>query len=108
MSFVQTINSRLNRLRKLAPNNVTRKHVPGLVSLIANSSWKLVQKPKFYVGDYVRIAKTDLPFRKNYQQIFKDNVFEIVTFPTVSAPTYSLVDAKKEEINGKFYEKNLV
>ena len=61
-SFDQTINSRVIRVMKLAPNKVTKKHVPALVSLIANSSSKLVQKPKFFVGDYVRIAKTDLPF----------------------------------------------
>ena len=106
-SFVQTINSRVNRVTKLAPNKVTRKHVPALVSLIANSSSKLVQKPKFYVGDYVRIAKTDLPFRKGYKQIFTDEVFEIVAIPTVNPPTYSLIDAEKEEISGKFYEKEL-
>ena len=106
-SFVQTINSRVNRVTKLAPNKVTRKHVPALVSLIANSSSKLVQKPKFYVGDYVRIAKTVLPFRKGYKQIFTDEVFEIVAIPTVNPPTYSLIDAEKEEISGKFYEKEL-
>ena len=105
-SFVQTINSRVNRVTKLAPNKVTRKHVPALVSLIANSSSKLVQKPKFYVGDYVRTAKTDLPFRKGYKQIFTDEVFEIVAIPTVNPPKYSLIDADKE-INEKFDEKEL-
>ena len=59
-SFVQTINSRVNIVTKMAPNKVTRKHVPALVSSVANSSSKLVQKQKFYVGDYVRIAKTTL------------------------------------------------
>ena len=106
-SFVQTINSRVNRVTKLAPNKVTRKHVPALVPLIANSSSKLVQKPKFYVDDYVRIAKTDLSFRKGYKQIFIDKVFEIVAIPTVNPPKYSLIDAEKEEISGKFFEKEL-
>ena len=67
----------------------------------------MVQKPKFYVGDYLRIAKTDLPFRKGYKQIFTDEIFEIVAIPTVNPPTYSLIDAEKEEISGKFYEKEL-
>ena len=106
-SFVQTTNSRVNGITKLAPNKVTRKNVPALVSLIANSSSKLVQKPKLYVGEYVRIAKTDLPFRKGYKQIYTDKVFEIVANPTVNPPTYSFIDAEKEEINGKFNEKEL-
>ena len=55
----------------------------------------------------MRIAKTNLPFRKGYKQIFTDDVFEKVAIPTVNYPTYSLIDAKKEEINGTFYEKEL-
>ena len=91
----------------MTPNKVTRKHVHALVSLIANSSSKLVQKPKLYVGDYVRIAKTDFTFRKGYKQTFTDEVFEIVAIPTVNHPTYSLIDAEKEETSGKFFEKEL-
>ena len=94
-------------LTKLAPNKVTRRHVPALVSLIANNSLKLVQKPKFYVGDYVRIAKTELPFRKGYKQIFTDKVFEIVAIHKVNPPTYSLIDAEKEENSWKVSETEL-
>ena len=100
-SFVQTAILRVNKVTKLIPKKVTRKHVPALVSLIANSSSKLVQKPKLYVGDYVRIAKIDLTFRKDYKLIFTDKVFEIVAIPTVNFLTYSLIDAEKVEINGK-------
>ena len=50
-SFVQTINSRVNRVMKLAPNKVTKKDVPYLISLIFNDSSNLVRRPKFYVGD---------------------------------------------------------
>ena len=55
----------------------------------------------------MRIAKTELPFRKGYTQIFADNVFEIAAIPTVKPATFSLIDAEKEEISGKFYEKEL-
>ena len=58
--------------KNLPPKKVVRKHVPALVLIIANKLTKLVQKPKFFVGDTVRTAKTDLPFRKNYKQIFTD------------------------------------
>ena len=53
------------------------------------------------------MMKTDLPFRKGYKQIFTDKVFEIVAIPTVNPPTYTLIDAEKKEISGKFYEKKL-
>ena len=52
-SSVQTINSRVNRVAKLAPNRVTKKDVPYLISLIFNRSAKLVRRPQFYLGDFV-------------------------------------------------------
>ena len=50
-SFVQIINSRVNRVSKLASNKITRKDVPLLISLSVDASAKLVRRPKFYVGD---------------------------------------------------------
>ena len=44
--FVNTINSRTNRVIKLAPNKVTKKDVPRLISLRAEQSLKLVRRPK--------------------------------------------------------------
>ena len=41
-NFVSTFNSRTNRFTNLAPNKITRKKVPRLVSLIAEQSLKLV------------------------------------------------------------------
>ena len=46
-SFVQTINSSVNRVTKLAPNKVIKKDVPYLISLIFKASAKLVRRPKF-------------------------------------------------------------
>ena len=58
--------SRTNHVIKLAPNRVTKKDVPRLISLRLEQSLKLVRRPKFYVGNFVRRAKTDIPFRKGY------------------------------------------
>ena len=106
--FVNTINSRTNRVIKLAPNKVTKKDVPRLISLRAERSLKLVHRPKLYVGNFVRIAKNDIPFRKDYKQSFTDEVFEIFGVPTKNPPTYNLIDASKEPIEGKFYEPELI
>ena len=69
---------------------------------------KLVRRPKLYVGDFVRTAKTDIPFRKGYKQSFTDEVFEIFDIPTRNPPTYNLIDADNEAIEGKFYESELI
>ena len=83
--FVKTINSRVNRLTKIAPNKVTQTDVPRLVSLAAQTS--SLQKPKFYIGDFVRVVKKDKAFRKRSMQSFTDEVFEITGIPTLSQPT---------------------
>ena len=90
---------------KLAPNKVTKKDVPRLVSLTANTESS--QKPKFYIGDFVRIVKKEEIFGKEYKQSFTDEVFEIASIPTLHPPTYSLIDADKEVIQGKFYQPEL-
>ena len=97
-SFVQTINSRVNRVTNLAPNKVTKKDVLYLISLIFDASTKLVRRQKFYVGDFVRISKADLPFRKGYKQIFTNEIFEIHDIPTTNPPTYSLIGATQEPV----------
>ena len=69
---------------------------------------KLVRRPKFYVGDYVRLAKVDIPFRKGYEQSFTDEVFEVFEIPTRNPPTNNLIDPNREPIEGKFYESELI
>ena len=103
--FVKTINSRVNRITKTAPNKDTKTDVPRLVSLAAQTS--STQKPKFYIGDFLRVVKKDEAFRKSYMQSFTDEVFEITGIPTLSPPTYTLNDADKEPIQGKFYQPEL-
>ena len=106
--FVNTINSRTNRVFKLAPNKVTKKDVPRLISLRAEQPLKLVRRLKLYVSDFVRRAKIDIPFRKSYKQSFTGKVFEIFEFSTRNPPTYNLIDADREPIEGKLYEPELI
>ena len=103
--FVNTINSRVNRVTKPAPNKVPKKVVPRLVSLSAQTSIR--QKPKFYMRDFVRIVKKDEAFRKRYKQSFTDEVLEITDIPTLSPTIYSIIDANKEKKEGKFYQPEL-
>ena len=107
--FVRTINSRVNRVTKLAPNKVTKKHEPHLRSLAAEQSSKFVKKPKkLSLRDKVRKAKQDLPFKKGYKQSFTDEIFTIIKISTFNPPTYNLRDESGDTINGKFYEPELV
>ena len=106
--FVNAINSRSNCVTNLAPNKVTKRDVPRLISLKAEQSLKLARRPKLYVADYLRLAKVDIPFRKGYKQSFTDEVFEVFVIPTPNPPTYKLIDTNREPIEGTFYESKLI
>ena len=102
---MNTIFSRVNRVTKLAPNKITKKDVPRLVSLSAQTN--ILQKSEFHIGDFVRIVKKDEAFRKRYKQSSTEEVFEITDIPTLSPSTYFFIDANKEKIEGKFDQPEL-
>ena len=101
--FVNTINSRVNRVTQLAHNKVFKKHEPFLISLAIDTK---KYKPKYKEGDLVRSAKPDEKFRKGYKQNYTNEFFTIFKIATVSPPTYNLIDAQNVIIEGKFYERN--
>ena len=103
--FVNTINSRVNRVTQLAPNKVFKKLEPFLISLTIDTK---NHKPKYKEGDLVRIAKPDEKFRKSYKQNYTNEVFTIFKIATVSPQTFNLIHADNVIIDGKFYEPELV
>ena len=78
-----------------------------MISLIVQNSAALLRKPRLTTGDYVRIAKPDIPFRKGYKQNYTNEGFEIDRIATLSPPSYNLIDVDGEKISGKFYEQEL-
>ena len=58
------------------------------------------RKPKFKVGDRLRISKFDLPFRKGYKPQFTKKVFEILAISSKKPPTYTIKDEQDEIIRG--------
>ena len=104
-NFVSIINSRVNRITKLAPRTVSQKDVPYLVSLCNTN---LPQRPKFKIGDQVRVRRKIETFHRGYKIQFTEELFTIVQIPTDNPPTYVVKDTKNEIILGKFNEPELV
>ena len=102
---MKTIISRDNGITKLAPNKVTKKDVPRFVSLSSETTFS--QKPRFFVGDFVRIIKKDKVFRKGYEQSYSDEVFEITNIPKLIPSSHSLIYANTEQIEGTFFQSDL-
>lgn len=69
------------------------------------------RKPKFEIGDAVRISRVKGIFEKGYYPNFSQEVYKIVGYNTpfdIEQPiTYIIKDSKGEEIKGSFYEQEL-
>ena len=64
-------------------------------------------KPKFSVGDKVRISKKKKTFEKGYTTRWTEETFTIVEVKRTSPVTYRIADLNGEEITGTFYEPEL-
>lgn len=109
--FVKLVNSRYNRSIGMAANDVTQRHVPKLLALQTtklNARYNHSTK-HFQVGDRVRIALKDMPFRKGYKQQYTNEVFKIagVYRYKQGLVTYKLLDSQNEPILGRFYPAEL-
>ena len=103
-SFVNTMNTRVNRSIGKSPKNVKNSD---FLSIFYKNPIIEYKKPRFKIGDKVRISKYDIPFRKDYKSQFTSEVFEIVKIATLKPPTYNLHGEQGDEILGKFYEQEL-
>ena len=103
--FVTALNSRRNFSKALIPKNVKYSD---LLSILYSKPLRELKKPKFKVGDRVRISKYDLLFRKGYKPHFTQEVFEIVAISSKKPPTFTIKDEQDEIIHGKFYQKELI
>ena len=103
--FVTTLNSRRNCSIDLIPKNVK---ISDFFSILYSKPLREFRKPKFKVGDRVRISKFDLPFRKGYKPQFTKEVFEIVAISSIKPPTYTIKDEQDEIIRGNFYQKEMI
>ena len=63
-------------------------------------------KPKFSVGDKVRISKKKKTFEKGYTTRWTEKIFTIEV-KRASPVTYRIADLNGEEITGTFYEPEL-
>ena len=103
--FVNTLNTRRNRSIDLKPSKVKNSDY---MAILYSQPIRDFKRPKFKVGNRVRISKQDLPFRKGYKAQFTKEIFKIVGIATRKPPTYTIQDEQGETIQGKFYEKELI
>ena len=66
------------------------------------------KKPKFSIGDRVRISLLKNTFEKSYTSNWSQEIFIIYDIKTSNVHYYFLKDLQGEKINGMFYEQELL
>ena len=69
----------------------------------------LISKPKFKIGDKVRISKyTRKTFDKGYTPNWNEEVFTVDKNQYTNPVTYKIKNLNNEKIKGSFYEPELL
>ena len=94
---------------KMTPTEASKKKNEGTVyfSLYGNMDTSS-SKPKIKIGDKVRISKYKHIFQKGYLANWTEEVFTVDKIQYTNPITYKLKDLNNEEIQGSFYEPELL
>ena len=98
---VDKYNNTVHRSIKMKPIDVTSD------SYAEYNKESNVTKPKFKVGDRVRISKYQNIFAKGYTPNWSEEAFVVSKIKNAVPWTYVISDLNGEEITGSFYEKEL-
>lgn len=66
-----------------------------------------IKKPKFKVGDIVRISKKKSIFEKGYKPNWSEELFIVTLLKNTVPRTYKIKDFAGDELRGTFYEQEL-
>jgi hypothetical protein len=106
--LVANYNSKVHRTIGMAPKDVTAANQDALYQKLVQKTVDMpVRRPKFKVGDMVRIQKARGRFDKETVGYWTPELFRIIRVLTTKPVTYKLEDRMNEEIHGTFYDLDL-
>lgn len=105
--LVNNYNNTKHRTIKMKPNEVNKNNEEQISKTFFNHDIISKNKPKYKVGDKVRISKLKKIFEKGYTANWSTELFEIKDVLLTNPITYKLKDTNNEDIEGKFYELEL-
>ena len=106
--LVDKYNSSYHRSIKTTPRDASQpeNYSHTFEALYSNNS-TLSKKPKFKVGDTVRIVKKKKTFEKGFTPNWTEELFTIEEVKPTKPYTYKIKDKQGEEVKGTFYEQEL-
>jgi hypothetical protein len=110
--LVASYNDTYHKSIKMAPSEVTEANEGEVLENLYGDAWasdKKKKKPKFKVGDFVRISKVKGVFEKGYVGNWTEEIFIVDLVKTSAIPQvmYKLRDWNGDKLEGSFYDKEL-
>lgn len=102
--LIYDYNHTKHRTIKMKPSDVDEHNENILLQSAYLYKNILPLKPKFKVGDFVRISKYKSAFEKGYEPQWTTEIFSIAKVQYTNPITYLLKDYQKNEVKGAFYE----
>ena len=108
--IIENYNNTKHRTIGMKPKDVSLKHQKFLLNTVYNyeNNWpSKKKKPKFRVGDKVRVSMYKNIFEKSYTANYSTEIFTIHAVKRTNPITYILRDYEDNIIKGGFYEFEL-
>ena len=100
---MEKYNNRVHGTTKMTPFEMSTNQ-----KLIPNNNNFKNKQPKLHVGDYVRVPDKRNIYSKGYTTYWNRELFKIHKINNTNPVTYGLVDENNEQIEGKYYEQELL
>ena len=107
--LISSYNNTRHRTIKIKPKDVTKENEKKILFNIYKKFQikTMRRKPKFKIGDEVRISKFKHTFEKGYTPNWTTEIFTISQVRDSEPTTYFLKDYQNKPISGSFYEQEL-
>lgn len=108
--IVQSYNNTYHSSIKTSPSEVTIKNESEIWHNLYDRVVKAKKiKPKYSVGSWVRISIKKIIFSKGYDQSWSSEVYKIKAIRDLHpVPVYTLEDIKGDELEGGFYQNEIL
>ena len=106
--LIDAYNKSYHRSIKMRPVDVNKANESQVWhNLYGNDNSKTKYRFKFNLGDQVRLAKKNVPFRKGYEPQWTEEVFTVSKRLAKYPPIYYVKDYAGEEVRGSYYDHEL-
>jgi len=107
--FVRGYKAAVHSTTGMSPARVTDSDILTIWKTMNKKQGKIpIAKPRFHVGQHVRISKEKMKFAKGGEQNYTTEVFRIIkVIRRIPRPVYELEDLNHKVIDGQFFNEEL-